>query len=60
MSEQVLKSQIAIQSVAQRALPVAVLALLGVFFVFGAGFASPEAIHNAAHDARHAFSFPCH
>lgn len=60
MSDKVLKSQIAIQSVAERVLPVTVLALLGVFFVFGVGFASPEAIHNAAHDARHAFSFPCH
>ena len=60
MSEQVLKSQIAIQTVLERVLPVAVLATLGVFLVFGVGFAHPEAIHNAAHDARHAFSFPCH
>ena len=60
MSDQVLKSQIAIQSVAARVLPVTVLALLGVFLVFGVGFAEPQAIHNAAHDARHAFSFPCH
>jgi cobalt transporter subunit CbtB len=34
--------------------------LLGVFLLYGAGFAQPEAIHNAAHDARHAFSMPCH
>lgn len=60
MSDQVLKSQIAIQSVAERVLPVTVLALLGVFLVFGVGFAHPDALHNAAHDARHAFSFPCH
>jgi len=60
MSDQVLKSQIAIQSVAERVLPVTVLVLLGVFLVFGVGFASPDAVHNAAHDARHVFSFPCH
>jgi cobalt transporter subunit CbtB len=34
--------------------------LLGVVFIAGAGFASPQTIHNAAHDSRHAFAFPCH
>lgn len=39
----------------------AVLALvLGVFLVFGVGFAQPNVLHNAAHDTRHAFTFPCH
>ncbi|MDD9876540.1 MAG: CbtB-domain containing protein [Magnetovibrio sp.] len=39
----------------------AVLALVfGVFVVLGAGFAHSSTIHNAAHDARHAFAFPCH
>lgn len=33
---------------------------LGVFVLFGVGFAQPELLHNAAHDARHAFTFPCH
>ena len=33
---------------------------LGVLFVFAAGFAGPEVVHNAAHDSRHAFAFPCH
>lgn len=37
-----------------------VLALIGLAFVFLAGFAHPELVHNAAHDARHAFAFPCH
>lgn len=40
--------------------PALVAALLGVFILFGVGFANPLTIHNAAHDARHAFSFPCH
>lgn len=39
----------------------AVLAMtFGAFLVFGAAFAQPEAIHNAAHDGRHSFAFPCH
>ncbi len=32
----------------------------GAFLVFGAGLANPSAIHDAAHDTRHALSFPCH
>jgi len=33
---------------------------LGLFMVAGVGFAGPQAIHNAAHDTRHAVGFPCH
>jgi cobalt transporter subunit CbtB len=39
---------------------VLVSALLGLVFVAGVGFASPQTIHDAAHDTRHAFTFPCH
>ncbi len=35
-------------------------ALLGVFLLFGVGLANADALHNAAHDTRHAFTFPCH
>ncbi len=42
-------------------LGVAVIAaLIGAFILLGVGFAQPELLHNAAHDARHAFAFPCH
>jgi cobalt transporter subunit CbtB len=34
--------------------------LLGIVFIGVAGFAQPAAIHDAAHNARHAISFPCH
>jgi len=34
--------------------------ILGIGLVFMTGFAHPMAIHNAAHDTRHALSFPCH
>jgi cobalt transporter subunit CbtB len=33
---------------------------LGAVVVFLVGFAHPLALHNAAHDTRHALSFPCH
>lgn len=33
---------------------------LGVGLVYLAGFAYSESVHDAAHDTRHALSFPCH
>ena len=53
-------SRPAAQASLSRALPVALALLLGAFLIYGAGFAHPEALHNAAHDSRHAFAFPCH
>lgn len=39
----------------------AALALVfGLLIVFAAGFAQPQALHNATHDTRHAFGLPCH
>ena len=34
--------------------------VVGFFLVFAAGFAHPEAVHNAVHDTRHSLAFPCH
>ncbi len=34
--------------------------LLGAFLIFGAGLAQSTSLHNAAHDGRHSFAFPCH
>jgi len=34
--------------------------LLGVVILYGAGFVQTSAVHNAAHDMRHAQGFPCH
>lgn len=35
-------------------------ALLGGFILFGVGFSTISVVHNAAHDTRHSFAFPCH
>lgn len=32
----------------------------GLGVVFLAGFSPSNAVHNAAHDTRHAMAFPCH
>ena len=34
--------------------------VLGAGLVFLTGFAPSTTLHNAAHDSRHAMSFPCH
>ena len=41
-------------------LALTVTALLGIAIIFAVGFASPEVIHNAAHDVRHGINFICH
>jgi cobalt transporter subunit CbtB len=47
-------------SAGRTGLAALVAVLLGGLILFGVGFANPATIHNAAHDARHAFAFPCH
>jgi cobalt transporter subunit CbtB len=49
-----------IAAITQRILPAVLAILFGALLIYGVGFAAPAAIHNAAHDVRHAFSFPCH
>ncbi len=41
-------------------LPAVLALLFGAFLLIGAGFAWLPVAHNAAHDARHSFAFPCH
>ena len=43
-----------------RAAAIAIPAALGLFLIWGVGFAAPQAIHDAAHDSRHSIAFPCH
>jgi cobalt transporter subunit CbtB len=43
-----------------RAWHTAVVAVIGLVIVLGVGFAPLHAIHDAAHDTRHSFNFPCH
>ncbi|MGU3400708.1 CbtB-domain containing protein [Brucellaceae bacterium D45D] len=34
--------------------------LLGAFLIYGVGLAHSDALHDSAHDTRHAYGFPCH
>ncbi len=41
-------------------LPIFGAILLGLAIVFVAGHVQATALHDAAHDVRHATGFPCH
>ncbi len=41
-------------------LPIVLTALLGLAIIVIAGHVQADALHDAAHDVRHATGFPCH
>ncbi|MBO0345256.1 CbtB domain-containing protein [Roseibium limicola] len=43
-----------------RSLPILFCALLGIGIIFTTGHIQASALHDAAHDVRHATGFPCH
>ncbi len=47
-------------SLSNRLIAGSLALLIGLTLVFGVGFAGEMAIHNGAHDTRHAMGFPCH
>jgi cobalt transporter subunit CbtB len=47
-------------SVSQRLIAGALTLFIGLTLIGGVGFASNMAVHNGAHDTRHAIGFPCH
>jgi cobalt transporter subunit CbtB len=60
MAAIVASSRTSASSTRERLVAALVALLLGVFLVLGAGFAPLPAVHDAAHDSRHSFAFPCH
>ena len=50
----------ATQARGAKVLQAALAAVLGLGLFIGVAFSDPAAIHNAAHDARHAMALPCH
>ena len=47
-------------SLSQRLVAGILALVIGLVLVGGVGFASDMAVHNGAHDTRHALGFPCH
>ena len=60
MTQNAQNSAIANDGLAAVLAPAVLALLLGAFLVLGTGFAHSDTIHNAAHDTRHSFAFPCH
>ena len=60
MKEQTAKIQDVVAASSNKVMPAVVALLFGAFLVIGVGFAHSDTIHNAAHDSRHSFAFPCH
>lgn len=50
----------ATRSISQRAAAGLISLFLGATMVFTVGLSHISAVHNAAHDTRHAIGFPCH
>jgi cobalt transporter subunit CbtB len=48
------------QALANTNVQMAAAAILGMVVLMGVGFAPMDVAHNAAHDTRHSFAFPCH
>jgi cobalt transporter subunit CbtB len=46
--------------ISARVLPALLAVVFGLVLFVGAGFASPDFLHNATHDTRHALGLPCH
>ena len=60
MTEQT-AATVASTQVRTRAMTAALAAMaFGALIVATVGFAGAMEIHNAAHDSRHSFAFPCH
>lgn len=47
-------------TLSHRVWPAVAAALLGLVILYAVGFANSDVLHNAAHDTRHSFAFPCH
>lgn len=47
-------------ALSSRLAPALAVLMFGAFMVLGVGFAHSDTVHNAAHDGRHSFAFPCH
>lgn len=60
MTQNAQNSATAVDARTKAAAPAVLALLLGAFLVLGTGFAHSDTIHNAAHDTRHSFAFPCH
>jgi cobalt transporter subunit CbtB len=61
MTARILSGKAALSASHAETLRAAFAALaLGLALVYAVGFSASDTTHEAAHDSRHALSFPCH
>jgi len=60
MTTAIQTSTVSSLSLSQRLVAGAIALVFGIILVGGVGFAQDMAVHNGAHDTRHALGFPCH
>lgn len=58
-SEIAVQTDVSIRPITAR-LPALALLVFGLLMLYGVGFTTLDAVHNAAHDTRHSAGFPCH
>lgn len=54
------QSTVAVSGSKSKLLPIIVSAFIGMAAIFVVGHVQAGALHDAAHDVRHATGFPCH
>lgn len=54
------KSALSAKYVSKDKIAALVAILLGGAIIMFIGFSDIDVVHNAAHDTRHSFDFPCH
>lgn len=56
------KAAIAVQTqeISSRRMAGVMALMFGALMIFGTGLAGANVMHDAAHDSRHAYGFPCH
>ncbi|MDE2384416.1 MAG: CbtB-domain containing protein [Alphaproteobacteria bacterium] len=60
MTTRILTNSASIARVSDRLKAGLACLFIGVSMVFTVGLSQIDAVHNAAHDTRHAIGFPCH
>ncbi len=53
-------TNIQVLSISQKIIAGSLVLFIGLALIYGTGFVQNTALHNGAHDLRHAIGFPCH
>ena len=62
MAQNTTQAAVAVQTqeISSRRMAGLMALMFGALMIFGTGLAGADMLHDAAHDSRHAYGFPCH